>query len=86
VLKESHLATQGPINQQYHLGPLITLLSSNLQTTHHYLITCAIEEIKQLWDVVEETVTLNIMIGIQYVRLYEIPSKHDLIVIGDMVR
>lgn len=81
ALKESHLATQDPINQQYHLGPLITRLSSNPQTNHHYLITCAIEEMNGLWDIVEETVTLNIMIGIQYVRLHEIPSKHDLRVI-----
>jgi IclR family KDG regulon transcriptional repressor len=81
ALKESHLATQDSINQQYHLGPLITRLSSNPQTNHNYLITCAIEEMNGLWDIVEETVTLNIMIGIQYVRLHEIPSKHDLRVI-----
>lgn len=81
ALRESHLATQDPITQHYHLGPLITRLSSNPQTNHNYLITCAIEEMKQLWDIIEETVTLNIMIGIQYVRLHEIPSKHDLRVI-----
>lgn len=81
ALKESHLATQDPINQQYHLGPLITRLSSNPQTNHHYLITCALEEMHGLWNIVEETVTLNIMIGTQYVRLHEIPSKHDLRVI-----
>jgi len=81
ALKESHLATQDPISQQYHLGPLITRLSSNPQTNHNYLITCAIEEMNGLWDIVEETVTLNIMIGTQYVRLHEIPSKHDLRVI-----
>jgi IclR family KDG regulon transcriptional repressor len=81
ALKESHLATQDPINQQYHLGPLITRLSSNPQTNHNYLITCSIEEMNGLWNIVEETVTLNIMIGIQYVRLHEIPSKHDLRVI-----
>ena len=81
ALKESHLAMQDPITQQYHLGPLITRLSSNPQTNHNYLITCAMEEMKRLWDIAEETVTLNIMIGIQYVRLHEIPSKHNLRVI-----
>ena len=81
ALKESYLATQDPNNQQYHLGPLIIRMSSNPQTTHYYLVTIALEEMKRLWDVVEDTVTLNIMIGIQYVRLHEIPSIHDLRVI-----
>ena len=81
ALKESYLAMQDPVNQKYYLGPLITRLSSNPLTTHNYLITSAIEDMKRLWNMVEETVTLNIMIGIQYVRLHEMPSKHDLRVI-----
>jgi IclR family KDG regulon transcriptional repressor len=81
ALKESYLATQEPNNQKYQLGPLIIRMSSNPRTTHHYLVTIAFDEMKRLADVVEDTVTLNIMIGIQYVRLHEIPSKHDLRVI-----
>jgi DNA-binding IclR family transcriptional regulator len=81
ALKESYLVTQEPNNPRYHLGPLMIRISSNPQTTHNYLVTIALEEMKRLWDVVEDTVTLNIMIGIQYVRLHEIPSKHDLRVI-----
>lgn len=83
ALKESYLVAQDPINQQYYLGPLIIRLSSNPQTTHNYLVTCAIDEMKRLWDVIEDTVTLNILIGVQYVRLHEIPSKHDLRVIDE---
>jgi len=81
ALIESQLATRDPLNQQYYLGPLITRLSSNPQTTHNYLIMCAIKEMRQLRDIVEETVTLNLLIGIQYVRIHEIPSEHDLRVI-----
>ncbi len=81
ALKESYLAAQDPNTQQYHLGPLVIRLSSNPQTTHNHLVTIALDEMRRLWEVVEDTVTLNIMIGIQYVRLHEIPSKHDLRVI-----
>ena len=34
-----------------------------------------------MWHSVEETVTLNTMIGIQYVRLHEIQSRQNLMVI-----
>lgn len=81
ALKESSLAIQEPNNPRYQPGPLIIRMASNPQTTHNYLVTIAFEEMKRLRDVVEDTVTLNIMIGIQYVRLHEIPSKHDLRVI-----
>ena len=81
TLEESLLVTQDPITHRYYLGPLINQIASNPQTTHHYLIMCALEELKHLWDFAGETVELSIMVGIQYVRLHEIPSKHNLKVI-----
>jgi DNA-binding IclR family transcriptional regulator len=39
---------------------------------------CAIEEMKRLWDISEETVTLDIQVGTQRIHLQDIPSKHDL--------
>jgi len=84
TLEELSLVTQDPVTHRYYLGPLINQIASNPQTNHHYLITCALEEMKQLWDYSWETVALNIMVGIQYVRLYEIQSRHHLKVIeGD---
>lgn len=84
TLEESSLVTQDPVTHRYYLGPLINQIASNPQTNHHYLITCALEEMKQLWDYSWETVALNIMVGVQYVRLYEIQSRHHLKVIeGD---
>lgn len=78
ALKESSLAAQDPTNQSYLLGPLITRISSNLHATHNSLVTSAIQEMTELNDEIEETIFLNVMMGIQYVKLYEIQSKHDL--------
>lgn len=84
ILEESYLVTKDPINHRYYLGHLITQLALNPKTTHEYLITCAIEEMKRLSDVSEETVVLSIMVGMQYVWLHQIMSKHVLRVTADI--
>jgi IclR family KDG regulon transcriptional repressor len=78
LLEQSQFAVQDSINRRYYLGPLITQLASNPITTHEYLIMYANEEMKQLSQISEETVALDIMIGIQHFSLYEVTSKHDL--------
>jgi IclR family KDG regulon transcriptional repressor len=78
TLEELHMAAYDPIGRRYYLGPLITKLASNPKTNHYDLITCALEEIKRLWDLTGENVELNIMVGNQYDRLYEIMGKHKL--------
>ena len=81
TMEELHLVTQDPITRHYYLGPLINQIASNPQANHHYLITSALEELKYLWDFSGETVELNIMMGLQYIRLHEIQSKFDLKVV-----
>jgi len=78
LLEQSRLVVQDNINRRYYLGPLIMQLASNPITTHEYLIMYANDEMKHLSTLSEETVALDIMIGIQYFSLYEIPSQHDL--------
>jgi IclR family KDG regulon transcriptional repressor len=78
ALEESNLAIRDSINHRYYMGYLITQLASNPQTTHEYLINSAKDEIHRLADSTEETVALRIMLGIQYVQLYEVQSKHNL--------
>lgn len=81
TLEDMTLVTQDHITRRYYLGPLINQIAANPQTNHHYLVSCALEELKRLWDFSGETVELNIMVGIQYIRLYEIQSKYDLKVV-----
>jgi IclR family KDG regulon transcriptional repressor len=78
TLEGLYMVTQDPVTRRYYLGPLVTKLASNPKTNHYYLITCAMEEIKKLWDATGENVELNIMVGSQYDRLYEIMGKHKL--------
>jgi DNA-binding IclR family transcriptional regulator len=77
LLEQSHLAVQDTINRRYYLGPLITQLASNPTTAHKRLITCAEGEMKRLSSISEETVAMDVLIGIQYYSLFEIPSKHS---------
>ena len=83
ALEETHIVSQDPLKHRYYLGPVITRLSTEQQNTHEYLILHSVEEMKRLADIAEETVTLAVMSGIQYVHLYEILSKHDLRVIEE---
>jgi DNA-binding IclR family transcriptional regulator len=81
TLEEMAMVTQDPVTHRYYMGPLISQIASNPQTNHHYLITCALEELRHLWGFSGETVELNIMVGVQYIRLYEIQSRYSLKVI-----
>jgi DNA-binding IclR family transcriptional regulator len=82
TLEDSLMATQDPNTHRYYLGPLINRIASDPQTNHHYLINCALEELTHLWNFSGETVELNIMVGLQYIRLYEIQSKFELKVVA----
>lgn len=78
LLEQSGLVMQDPINRNYYLGPLVTKLNANPRTSHEYLVIYALEEMKRLSRIGEETVMLDLMIGVQNLHLYEIPSIHDL--------
>ena len=82
TLEETLLVTQDPVTHKYYLGPLINRIAANPQANHQYLVNCALEELRRLWDYSGETVELNIMVGLQYLRLYEIQSKFELKVVA----
>jgi DNA-binding IclR family transcriptional regulator len=84
LLEQSGFVIQDAMNRRYYLGPLITRLASNPVTTHEFLIMCANQEMKQLAAMSEETVVLDILIGVQHFSLYEIPSRYDLRVTQSM--
>jgi DNA-binding IclR family transcriptional regulator len=81
ALVESRLAIQDPVNHRYYLGQSIAKIVSRPETTHEYLITCAVKPMLHLSDISEETVFLSILMGIQYINVFEVPSKHDLRVV-----
>lgn len=78
LLEHSQLVVQDTINRRYYLGPLVRQLASNAIITHKRLIAYADAEMQRLASISEETVALDIMTGIQYLSLHEIPSRHNL--------
>jgi DNA-binding IclR family transcriptional regulator len=82
AMVESHLVIQDSIGHKYFIGDLITHLVSEPQVSHEYLITFARDEMKKLSDVTGETVMLMVMTGHNHQILYEVPSKHNLRVVG----
>jgi DNA-binding IclR family transcriptional regulator len=78
LLEQSRLVVQDTINRRYYLGPLLTRLTSNPVTTHEYLIMHAHDEMRHLCQVSEETISLDIMIGVQAFLLHEVTSTHQL--------
>ncbi len=77
LMEQSHLAVQDTINRRYYLGPLVTRLAANAITTHKRLVTCADAEMKRLGYLSEETVVMDIMMGLQFIPIHEIPSQHN---------
>ena len=82
ALEENLLVSQNPMTHRYYLGPLITQFSLSPRNTHELLITSAHHEMQRLAEISQETVMLNIMIGIQCLRLYEVRGTHDLRITG----
>jgi IclR family acetate operon transcriptional repressor len=57
---------------------MICKLSSNPQTTHQLLITCANDEMKRLSEISGETISLDIVVGIETILLHQVRSQHGL--------
>jgi IclR family transcriptional regulator, KDG regulon repressor len=78
ILEESHIVTEDPTESRYYIGPLIAKITTNPAVVHEYLVRCASQEMQHLSAFSEETITLDVMLGIQTIPLYEIPSLHDI--------
>jgi DNA-binding IclR family transcriptional regulator len=77
-LIEPRFTMYDSINHRYFLGPLITQLAASSEATHQPLIIGAADQMQLLSNVTGETVTLTLMVGLEFVRLYSILSKHGL--------
>lgn len=84
TLEKTGFVIYTPIGHRYYLGPLVCHLTSNPQTTHQSLIMCASDEMNRLSKVSEETITLEIAIGIEVITLYQLQSSHTLKVTEDL--
>jgi DNA-binding IclR family transcriptional regulator len=78
TLIEPRFTIYDSVNHRYFLGPLITQLASHTEAAHHPLLICAAGEMEHLSDVTGETILLTLMMGLEFVRLYSVRSKHSL--------
>jgi DNA-binding IclR family transcriptional regulator len=81
ALGEEQLLFQDPKDRRYYFGPLITRFISSPQKSHEYLITCSFEEMRSLSRITNETINLEILVGLKHFSLRTIPSTHDLRVV-----
>ncbi len=82
TLEESGLLFRNKLNRRYYIGPSIIELLSEPNVTHQYLVSCASIPMEQLADFTGESVGLNVLVGVHGILLYEIPSKHELQIVG----
>jgi IclR family transcriptional regulator, KDG regulon repressor len=83
TLKEPLLTIYEPGSHRYYLGPLVARLASKPRATHQYLVTSAWNEMERLSNITEETISLDIAVGIQFIHISEIYSKRPLKVLGE---
>lgn len=78
LLEATDMVVQDRFNRNYYLGSLIARLNSNPLTSHEYLVIFAFDEMKRLSALSGETVTLDVLIGMELVSIYEMSSEQDL--------
>jgi IclR family transcriptional regulator, KDG regulon repressor len=81
ALEKSSFIMYNAFNRQYLIGTLITDIAASPETYHDYLKICAGKEMEELAAITEETVMMNVMVGLRQVRVMAILSKHDLRVV-----
>jgi DNA-binding IclR family transcriptional regulator len=78
LMEASYMVTEDPVDRRYYLGPLIAQLTISPLRVHEYLVRCAEEEMRRLSNLSEETITLDILSGMQPTHLFEIACRHDV--------
>ena len=77
-LESSELVVQDPITKKYYLSSLILMLASRPGVSHQQVILCALNEIKQLQGLVDETIMILVRVGTHKVIIEEFPSRHEI--------
>lgn len=80
-LAELGWVVQDTTSHKYFLGSLVHKLSTNIMTSHRYLILHALKEMYRLAELTEETVTLGVLDQLHFLKLHDIPSPHNLRII-----
>ena len=83
TLTKPGLVIYDQASHRYYLGPRVAQLTANPVTSHQILIMAANHEMARLSAVIEETTTLSLMVGIQYIPLHSVYSNRRLVVLEE---
>jgi IclR family transcriptional regulator, KDG regulon repressor len=78
TLVKARFVVQDPISLEYSLGPALLELVSNPNVTHANLVNCALEHMKCLRDLTDETVVLHVRSGMERVCIACIESTQPI--------
>ena len=78
TLEKHGLVVEDRTTRRYYLGPLVYQLNADPAAPHRKLINSAREDMQALARLTEETVAIDVLAGLRYVPLFELPSRHDL--------
>jgi len=82
TLKESNMVYQDPITEEYYPGTVIFELASNPLVAHHALVYRAHPKMEELRKSTGETVTLDVIFGIEQIRLHQLIGTHNVTFLG----
>lgn len=77
TLEYSGMVIQEPISRKYYLGPTFFNMSSTLRVAHQGLVAIAFDDMWYLRDLTEESVALQIQIGLQRSLIEELESRQS---------
>jgi DNA-binding IclR family transcriptional regulator len=78
LLEQSGLVVQDTINRCYYISLMVNRLAESAVNTHKRLILYADAEMQRLVSASGETVSLDILSGMQSLSLHDVPSRHML--------
>jgi DNA-binding IclR family transcriptional regulator len=82
ALVETGLAIEDPISHQYYLGFNLIKLTSNTNNAYQYVIRSAQDKLERLRDLSKETISLDVRMGMERVKLIVLMSQQSVAVIA----
>ncbi len=78
TLEGKGLVSQDPSTRRYYLGPLIQSLAENPVAVHRIVSQLALAEMERLRNICDETVILQIRLGVHRLLLEKVLSNHAI--------
>ncbi|MCX5819790.1 MAG: IclR family transcriptional regulator [Deltaproteobacteria bacterium] len=78
TLEDTGMVRQDPVNRGYFLGPMVISLTASDSINHSFLFSCCQQEMLRLRDFSQETVNLQVRMGLQRICIGELESPNNI--------